>query len=67
MERIFKITKSQLVELLMAEAKLNALESGGVDNWEWYGESRKDFLKETGFSDFEELAECNLLDFEEIV
>ena len=67
MEKIFKITKSQLVELLMAEAELNALKSGGVDSWEWCGESCQDFLNETGFNDFEELAECTLLDFEEIV
>ena len=67
MEKIFKITKSQLVELLKAEAELNALKSGGVDNWEWCGESCQDFLNENGFNDFEELAECTLLVFEEIV
>ena len=27
-------------------AKLDALEAGGVDNWEWYGESLKDWCKE---------------------
>lgn len=26
-------------ELLRAEKILNALYAGGVDNWEWYGES----------------------------
>lgn len=25
--------------------KLDALEAGGVDNWEWYGESLKDWFK----------------------
>ena len=25
---------------------LCALEAGGVDNWEWYGESIKDFFRE---------------------
>lgn len=28
------------------DATLCALEAGGVDNWEWYGESIKDFFKE---------------------
>ena len=26
--------------------KLQALEAGGVDNWEWYSESLKDWFKE---------------------
>ena len=26
-------------ELLYAQAKLNALEAAGVDNWEWYGDA----------------------------
>ena len=28
------------------DATLCALEAGGVDNWEWYGESIKNFLGE---------------------
>ena len=28
------------------DATLCALEVGGVDNWEWYGESIKDFFRE---------------------
>ena len=27
-------------------AKLDALEAGGVDKWEWYGESLKEWFKE---------------------
>lgn len=27
-------------------AKLDALEAGGVDNWEWYGEALKDWRAE---------------------
>lgn len=34
-----KITEERLKELERAESKLNALEAGGVDNWEWYGDS----------------------------
>lgn len=33
------ITKKRLAELLTAEDKLRCLENGGVDNWEWYGDS----------------------------
>lgn len=34
-----KISKSRYKALLKAEIKLDMLEAGGVDNWEWYGES----------------------------
>lgn len=40
------ISAQRLKELERAEAKLNALEAGGVDNWEWYGESLKEYRKE---------------------
>jgi len=35
------ITKKRLDDLLKAEAELDALHAGGVDNWEWYYESLK--------------------------
>ena len=38
------ITKEELIELLEAYYTLTALECGGVDNWEWSGESSSDFL-----------------------
>lgn len=41
-----EITETRLAELLRTERKMQALETGGVDNWEWYGESLKDFHKE---------------------
>jgi tRNA A37 N6-isopentenylltransferase MiaA len=41
-----KITEKRLKELERAEAKLYALEAGGVDNWEWYSESLKEWRKE---------------------
>ena len=34
-----KITKDEYLELLKAKEELMLLEIGGVDNWEWYGES----------------------------
>jgi hypothetical protein len=38
-----KITKLELDRMKYRDAKLSALEAGGVDNWEWYDESLKDF------------------------
>ena len=40
----YKISKKKLLELLEADAKLEALENGGVDNWEWSGASMSDYL-----------------------
>lgn len=34
-----EISQERLDELLESEKILNALYAGGVDNWEWYGES----------------------------
>lgn len=70
------ISKERLLELLKAEDKLNVLEGDGVDNWTWYMEGRRQYLKEGaeiyGVNiddnedfDFEDLAELALQDFEE--
>lgn len=37
-----KITMKEYNELLKRDEILTALEAGGVDNWEWYGESLKE-------------------------
>lgn len=34
-----QVEEKRLAELLRKEWKLGALEAGGVDNWNWYGES----------------------------
>ena len=39
MEEQITITKREYLNLLKRDAKLGFLEAGGVDNWEWYGES----------------------------
>lgn len=36
---MIQVAESRLAELLREEWKLQALEAGGVDNWEWYDES----------------------------
>lgn len=33
-------------------AKLNALEAGGVDNWDWYSESLSEWHKENAIDEF---------------
>ena len=71
------ISKERLLELLKAESVLNVLEGDSVDNWTWYMEGRRQYLKEGaeiyGVNiddnedfDFEDLAELALQDFEEI-
>ena len=44
MNEYYKISRKRLLELLEADAKLEALENGGVDNWEWSGASMEDYL-----------------------
>ena len=41
-----RVSTTRLAQLEKAEKKLQALEAGGVDNWEWYSESLKDFFVE---------------------
>ena len=71
------VSKERLLELLKAENKLNVLEGDGVDNWTWYMEGRRQYLKEGAEMygvniddnedfDFEDLAELDLQNFEEI-
>jgi hypothetical protein len=45
-EDYIAISASELIELVAAQMKLMALESGGVDNWEWYGESLHEYMRE---------------------
>ena len=70
------ISKERLLELLKAEDQLNVLEQDGVDNWSWYMESRRQYLKEGaeiyGINidkdedfDFDDLAELALQDYQE--
>ncbi len=40
-------------DLLRAEAKLTALERGGVDNWDWYSASLEDHYVDP-FDDLDE-------------
>lgn len=44
-EATVTISLERYNELLKSEDKLTALEDGGVDNWDWYDESLRDFYK----------------------
>jgi len=46
-----KLSKQRIAELERAEEKLAALEAGGVDNWEWYGESLKGYFKKEEYNE----------------
>jgi len=46
-----KIDPKRLKELERSEAKLNALEAGGVDNWEWYGDALAPLQKQEEIDD----------------
>ena len=46
------IEEDELLQLLEHDAILSALESGGVDNWDWYEDSMEDLE----FPDDESLA-----------
>ena len=43
MNKELKISARRLKELERMGAKLNALESGGVDNWDYYDDALKDY------------------------
>jgi hypothetical protein len=68
-DKFYKVSRSELVELLAAYFKLQALEAGGVDNWIWYGESLREeirnFIAENKLDpdvdwDFEDMAHAEL-------
>ena len=73
MEIKYIISEKRLLQLLEAEARLDALEYGGVDNWEWYSDSLGDYLKNycdwnkiiTTNYDYEQLAIDGLEEFYE--
>lgn len=64
MRKQFLITETRLRELLEAEARLEALEYGGVDNWAWHDDSLHDWLKE--FKEWNNIQDKDI-DFEDVV
>ena len=48
------VDEDKLISLLAASYKLQALESGGVDNWSWYSDACNDWLNEVRPVDLDE-------------
>lgn len=64
MNKKYIIPENLFKELLDSYITLMALEGGGVDNWEWYGESVKDYYKELEVKNMEEAIELFINDLE---
>lgn len=60
------ISKEELRELLEAYHTLQALECGGVDNWDWCGESISDYCAEANCKDIDEIVENDLKTYKEV-
>ena len=45
MDKTYTITRAQILSFLASEMKLEALENGGVDNWEHYGDAISDYQR----------------------
>ena len=56
------IPKNEFASLLRDSDKLSRLECGGVDNWEWYGESLNDY-KDPSYEKIQDMSDDDLLDF----
>lgn len=55
-ENFLIVPRELMEEVLEGHLRWCALESGGVDNWEWYGASLQDFLGENNINSISQLA-----------
>jgi hypothetical protein len=53
--RYVRVSVPRLAELLRSEAELLALQAGGVDNWDWYGDCFTEEVEELLEADNEDL------------
>jgi hypothetical protein len=44
--KCYKVEESTLLKLIKAYFEMEALETGGVDNWEYYGQSCTEYLED---------------------
>ena len=69
--RYYRISEPDLRELLMGAYTCEALNSGGVDNWTWCGESIRDYIDACSdidgvhYEDMEEIVEASLCNYEQ--
>lgn len=68
MEKYYKISEKELIELLATSIKMDALDYWGVDNWCGYGENFKETISQYGSKceDFEDCARILLSDYIEV-
>lgn len=68
MEKYYKISESNLIELLSSSIRMEVLDRGGVDNWSWYGVDFKEAITEYGDNcdTFEDCARTLLSDYIEV-
>ena len=73
--KYYKVSETDLKYFIESRAKFEALESGGVDNWSWYGESYSDYLADMKKQynipmeedlDFKDIADREIKNFEEV-
>lgn len=62
----YLIKEEELREMLLAWYKMQVLERDGVDNWEWYMESRTEFIKD-GMRELPGFVHLNDEELEQIV
>lgn len=60
MDKFYLVKEEELIDLIANYYEMMMLQRDGVDNWSWYGESRKDILKEN----FPETTEEDLEDMD---
>ena len=66
MKEYYLIEEHELQDMLYDYHKLAALEYGGVDNWEWYGESRVDYLDFCKVESFDDLVAEEMRGYQKI-
>ena len=57
------IPKNEFVDLLRDSDKLNRLECGGVDNWDWYDESLNNDNEDPSYEKIQDMSDNDLIDF----
>ena len=71
--KYYLVTEDDLKTLLRESFELNALQSGGVDNWEWFSDSIADSLKDyntfysTNHETIDEIVEDDIKNFKHII
>ena len=58
------ISERDFRKILEAEVRYIALKNGGVDNWEWYGESIQNYLDSYRANSIDEIVNERMNEFE---